>query len=121
MASRHEDDLICDFAEYYHVYDWRALPLETAAALASGLPESSRVMREISGTKTSTEVMLLAAIADRLSLLLWAQTKDGQKGINRPDMITDKLTGDDEKDGVRAFVSGEAFRAAWNARNERKE
>lgn len=122
MVSRHEDDLICDFAEIYHVHDWRALPLATAAALASGLPDDSRVKREMSGAKTSTEVMLLAAIVDRLSLILWAQTKDGQKGINRPEMITEKLTADDE-DAVsyRVFNSPEDFRRAWNARNERKE
>ena len=43
MISRHEDDLICDMAEVYHIYDMRALPLRKLAVLACGLSADSRV------------------------------------------------------------------------------
>ncbi|MBO7722484.1 MAG: hypothetical protein J6S27_01735 [Thermoguttaceae bacterium] len=32
MVREDETALICDLAETYHILDWRALPLRTAAA-----------------------------------------------------------------------------------------
>ena len=49
MAAGGGDELICDFAEYYNVLDWRALPLPLAAVLAAGLPEGSRSVRRLAG------------------------------------------------------------------------
>ena len=42
MAARDEDALVCDMAETYHIFDYRALPLFLAARLACGLREDSR-------------------------------------------------------------------------------
>lgn len=95
--ARAEDELICDFAEIYHVFDYQALPVELAATLASGLPDDSRVGRKLNGLKAKNETMLLAAIADRLSYLLWFQTKDGMRGVNRPHLLTEALIGKEEK------------------------
>ena len=59
------------------------------------------------------ETTLLASIVDRLSLSLWLQTKDGQKGVNRPASIADQLIKRDknENDGkdYLVFESGEDF------------
>lgn len=91
MLARSEDALVCDFAETYHVLDWRALPLKTAATLACGLRDDSRIKLLISGTRYRTDTMLLAGIADRLSILAWQQTKDGRHGTNKPRMILDEM------------------------------
>lgn len=92
MISLDEGALICDFAEAYHVFDWRSLPLKTAATLAMGLGADSRIMRKISGSPVSMDTLLLATIADALHILVWQNTKDGSKGINRPALISEKLT-----------------------------
>lgn len=116
MIRADETALICDLAETYGILDWRALPLKTAAALSSGLRESSRIKMKIAGVQADQETLLLAAAVDRLSLLVWAKTKDGINGRNRPDSIFDKLTSrpeEEKKDKTIAFDNGEAFRAAW--------
>ena len=37
MLNAGEDELVCDFAETYHILDLRALPVPLAATLAWGL------------------------------------------------------------------------------------
>ena len=109
-----EDELICDFAECYHIYDYQALPLQTAAVLFSGLGEDSRTIQKLSGFSYDTKTYLLAAIADRLSLLVWFQTKDGQKGRNRPASFVEQLNGtkDKEEYEIKSFRSAEELDAA---------
>jgi len=116
MLDASETDLICDFAETYGVYDWRSLPLQTAATLAVGLRGDSRIKMRLAGTKLTTTEYLLAVAVDYLALLWWAKTKDGQKGANRPKSIREMLAGDNEgKDkgnDIVAFDSPEDFNAA---------
>ncbi|MCB7076472.1 DUF5361 domain-containing protein [Caldibacillus thermoamylovorans] len=66
---------------------------------------------KIAGQSVSFETLILAKIADNLSTLVWFQTKDGQKGKNRPTMITDLLLGAEKenKDDIVVFHSGEEF------------
>lgn len=92
MIGLDEEALICDFAEVYHVFDWRSLPLRTAATLANGLGANSRIMRKISGVPVTMETLLLATIADALHILVWQNTRDGAKGRNKPALIAEKLT-----------------------------
>lgn len=92
MVGLDEDALTCDFAEVYHVLDWRALPPRTAATLAMGLGPDSRIMRKLSGVQITIHTLLLAAIVDALHILVWQNTKDGAKGQNRPALLTEKLT-----------------------------
>ena len=112
----HEDEtaVICDLAETYHVLDYRVLPLKTVAALASGLRENSRIRMKLSGMRVSTDTMLAAATVDRLSMLIWAKTKDGEIGRNRPESILDKLTAEDTRsdEEYKAFDSPEEFMQA---------
>ena len=114
MIKLDESALICDFAETYHILDYRALPLKTAAVLASGLRDNSRIMMKISGLQISPETALMAAAVDRLSLLFWAKTKDAEKGNNRPEPILAKLTGEiTTKDSdLQSFDTAEEFEAA---------
>lgn len=107
MIRTDEDALICDLAETYNIYDYKRLPLKTVAALSVGLRDNSRIKMRLSGATIPTDTMLLAAIVDRLSLLVWMNTKDAEKGRNRPKSILDSLTEKDSK--VSSYASGEDF------------
>lgn len=105
--------LLCDFAETYHIYDIRSLPARLAATYAVGLRDNSRIKMKITGTKAPEDILLLAMAVDRLTLLLWAKTKDGQRGRNKPESITEKLLGADtgKKREFAKFDSPEDFEA----------
>lgn len=108
MIATDEDALICDFAEYYHIYDYRALPAGYAATLACGLSSDSRIKRKLSGMDYSTTTLLMAAAIDRLSLLWWSKTKDGAKGKNRPKSLFESLQRTQPtKSNIRTFKNGE--------------
>lgn len=113
MISIDEDALICDLAETYQIYDYKQLPLNEVAVFAYGLRDDSRIKQIMSDQIVPLEITLLASIVDRLSLSLWLQTKDGQKGVNRPTSIAELLTKNhkeeiDERDYL-VFESGEDF------------
>lgn len=113
MISTDEDALVCDLAETYQIYDYKQLPLNQVAVFAYGLRDDSRIKQIMSNQIVPLETTLLASIVDRLSLSLWLQTKDGQKGVNRPASIADQLikrdkSENDDKDYL-VFESGEDF------------
>lgn len=115
MVIADEEALICDFAETYGIYDYRKLPLKTAAILASGLRDNSRIKIKMSGLNAAPEVILNAAIADRTGMLVWMQSKDGAKNRNRPASILDKiLNPEKKKEDVTAFATGQDFEDEWN-------
>ena len=111
MINLDEDLLICDLAETYQIYDYRQLPPTKVAVFCYGLRDDSRIKMKASEQLVSIDTLLLAGISDRLSTLIWFQTKDGQKGKNRPQPITDMLTVKKKKkdDEVVTFNSGEDF------------
>ena len=113
MINLDEDALVCDLAETYQIYDYKQLPLNQVAVFAYGLRDDSRIKQAMSNQIVPLETTLLASIVDRLSLSLWLQTKDGQKGVNRPASIAEMLTQNnkeerDERDYL-VFESGEDF------------
>ena len=112
MAAGGEDDLICDFAETYHIYDWRKISVKLAATLAAGLPTNSRSIRRLTGLPCSMDTVLLAAAVDRLSLLFWAKTKDGKRGKNPPKQIAESLITKSKEKDIEAFSDVDAFEAA---------
>lgn len=69
-----------------------SLPNKLLATLALGLSDDSRFMRALSGRQARGRDLLLAAAVDRLSTLVWFQTKDGAKGRNRPKSIVETMT-----------------------------
>ena len=92
MLERSEDSLICDLAETYHIYEMRSFRASYIATLAAGLREDSRIMMLFSGNKIRPSLLLQAASLDKLALLWWAETKDGQKNRNRPESVVESLT-----------------------------
>lgn len=111
MISRDEDALICDLAETYQIYNYRSLPARLVATLSVGLRDNSRIKLKMMDEKLSLHDFLLASIMDRLSLLVWFQTKDGQDGNNRPAMMVDALMGksNDNESDIESFESIEEF------------
>lgn len=111
MLATDEDAVICDFAETYHVLDYRALDLPLAATLAAGLAPDSRIMRKMSGASLPTDTLLLAAAVDNLAFLAWAQTEDGTKNRNRPKSILAAVTGKQQERQEMSFATGADFEA----------
>lgn len=112
MIKIDEDALICDLAETYQIYDYKQLPPTKVAVFSLGLRNDSRIKMKLSGQVVPLDTMLLAAIADRLSTLVWMQTKDGQKGRNRPKMLTSLLTNTKQENDIESFHTGEEFEKA---------
>ena len=105
--------MICDFAQYYHVLDWRQLPVGTTAILACGLPAESRLLRAINKQKINIDTLLEAAIADQTAILVWQQTKNGHKNRQRPKSYLKMLLGEHKEESAgKTFKSGEEFEAA---------
>lgn len=113
MLSADEDALICDLAETYGIFDYRALPARTLATLAVGLREDSRIKMHLIGAKVPRKDLLLAAIVDRLSLLVWFNTEDGRNGVNRPPSVLGSIFGNESADNVEAFETADAYEAEW--------
>lgn len=109
MIATDEDALLCDLAETYHIYDYKSLPVKRVAILCVGLRENSRIKQKISGNKSSIETILLASAVDYLALIFWSKTKDGQRGIGRPDSVVTQLLGVNEEKAMLVFDTSEEF------------
>jgi hypothetical protein len=81
------------------------------ATLAAGLREDSRIMMLFSGNKIRPSLLLQAASLDKLALLWWAETKDGQKNRNRPESVVESLTKENKQteEPPIVFESAEDF------------
>ena len=116
MRVVHRDALICDFAQYYHVYDIDAVDVQTAAILACGLPSDSRTIREMSGSKHDPERIYKYALIDAVRSVEWAiiQAHSGKKKVKRPESMLQKYLGldKDQKQEVQGFDSPEEYEAA---------
>lgn len=94
MIAVGKNELICDLAETYGILDYKALPVKLLATLSVGLRENSRIKMKMTDAKANQTDMMMAGIIDRLSLLVWASTKDGMEGKNRPQLLLDELFGE---------------------------
>lgn len=115
IIAENEDALICDLAETYGIYDYRAFPVNLIATLTDGLRSDARIRQ--AGENYSVDTILRAITADRLGLLVWMQTKDAKTGSRRPQSITEALTRKKEE-GAR-FESIKDFEAARRSILER--
>ncbi len=113
MMALDESALICDLAETYHIYDYKSLPLTRVATFAVGLRENSRIKMKMNDTNYSLDTLLMAFIADKLSLLVWSRTKEAQEGLNRPNSILSALLGKgndcDKENDIESFSTPEDF------------
>ena len=112
--SAGRDELICDLAETYRIYDMKQLPLKTVAAFAYGLRNDSRIKMKLRGDRYTMSELMLAMIYDRTAVLQWYFTK--RKG-EPPESLAAKLLDIDDNDvsDVVSFEDGgeyEALRAS---------
>lgn len=112
MIGLDEDALICDFAETYHIYDYRSLPVKLVAALAAGLRDDSRIKLLAADAPVSQDTLLLAMIADRVEAFRYGFI-DSSKRINQPISIVEVIMGEraKKKSGVLGFRTAEEFEA----------
>lgn len=111
MLHADREALLCDFAETYHIYDLRALPVLTTAALAVGLRGNSRIKMKLMGLKYIPPIVLESAIADKLSMIYYYFTAD--KATPEPLLFRDVITGEiDKRETAKGFDTIEDFEAA---------
>lgn len=120
LLKEGEDEIICDLAETYHIYDYRSVSPALVATLVLGLDDSSRIKRKISGNKITLDQMLYALMVDNLQFLVWTKTKAAQHGHNKPESLFKKLTGYNEtqKDELMSFETPEEFEAFMNSKRK---
>lgn len=82
-----------------------------AATLAAGLRTYSRCMMRIAGERLTLTESLLALLVDKVAILCWQNTEDGQRGRNLPESIYKALT--EEKEEYKGFASGQDFMDEW--------
>lgn len=104
---------MCDLAETYHIYSFVGLPVRTLAALASGLRDDSRIKMKLSGARLSLQHTLAAAILDRLSWLVWAQSEDAALGRNYPKSVLSALMEGKKSEESSGFEDAEDYEAEW--------
>ena len=116
MIRKDEESLICDFAETYHIYDYRSLPAGLAATLAAGLRDNSRIAMNTTEAKASTTNTILAIIADHLAAI--RMQLFGEKDILSVVETLYQIEKPETEDKVAGFDTGEDFEAAWQEINE---
>ena len=107
MIELDEDALICDLAETYQIFDYRSLPVSLVATLSVGLRDNSRIKLRLADSEVSLETLILASIADNLTLLRLGFSKDSKR---KPFLFTE-LIHKDTKKKVVGFGSAEEFKA----------
>lgn len=112
MIATDEDSLICDLAQYYHVFDYSSMTVEFVATLAAGLPEDSRIMRKLYNQNISKSELMLAAIYDDLNFYLYSMASNAKHGINRPASIVEKWLNITEQKENMAFDSVNSYEKA---------
>lgn len=110
-----EDFLICDFAQFYHVLEYKELRPSLAATLAMGLPEESRTKRKLTGVNLTLDQMLMSLILDDFNAFLYSRRK--HKGP-KPKQVFMMLTKPEKpKDELMSFRTPAEYEA-WRARKE---
>lgn len=116
----HESAIICDLAQYYHIYDWRKFEVGYIATLVLGLGADSRTMLEIADTPFSINTYISAITADYLANLLFVEIKKStKKKVDKPKSLLEilqnaKNKGDAQKE-LRTYRTPEEFERARRA------
>lgn len=112
MIAEDEDALICDLCEIYGIVDYTRYTLDFVATLALGLPDTSRIKTKLAGLPVDGQTLMQAAILDHLKVLVWMRSKDGARGVNKPESLVTKLYEANRPKPCIGFDSGDKFMAA---------
>lgn len=113
MIEECEDELICDLAETYRIYDYKSLPIEMVAIFACGLRVNARVWRKISDRHSIDTDEVMIAIWDSLNWLIWFHSKAREDGSPPPEPMHKKLYGKEPTRPLKSFANAADFREAW--------
>lgn len=98
--NKYEEEIICDLAQTYHIYDYKKHKPSFIAILVKGLEDDSRLRVRVNKLQTKPSLVLQAGIIDRLNILIWQNTKDGAKNRNKPKPL---LPSNEEKEKDRNY------------------
>ena len=112
MRAVDEAALICDFAQFYNIYDFDQVPLRKQAILACGLPEDARMIRKMTNQKISTDKLLMMACIDAVRDFhyQYVVAHSKKKKPQRPKSLLSVLQ--EKKKEVVGYDSEEEFEAA---------
>ena len=108
MLSTDRNALLCDLAETYQIYSFDHVPVRTLAILACGLRDDARIIMKLTGQKISYDRMVSVSTLDTLRMMLWMQSEDARRGINRPKSLLNELVAEKSTE-VKAFDSIEEY------------
>lgn len=110
--NRYESELICDFAEYYHILDYKSIEPGLAGVLLDGLRPESRTKMKLNNQKITLEQTLLAIIADGIKGLIYQNSRKKNKKV--PESILKILiNGKNESKLSKGFESAADFEKSW--------
>ena len=112
MVAFHEEELTCDLAEFYHIYDRRSVPCRLLGTLAVGLRAESRIGMIREGIKASPETIMLVKIYDILMREFSAKGKE-------PEPLLKQFIIERKKSDIRSFRNADAFKRKWADINRR--
>ncbi len=122
MIALCEDELICDLAEYYRIYDYRRFDALYIATLALGLRRESRVILKLTDSKYTTSERVLFLIYDAVNWLKWSRSTAAEVPNAKPPQSIYKMLceeSQDKEEEVQGFNSIEEFEAEKAQRLER--
>lgn len=106
--ARYKEDMICDLAEVYHIYDYRRVPGRLLGTLVAGLGVNSRVYQKLAGQLVPTDILMQSLIVDELRRITYLLNGDKNKTYPKP--ITESFLQDAKPDtGEMAFNTPEEF------------
>lgn len=112
MEALDKDALICDFAQYYNIYDYLQYGVTKAAIYAYGLPEDSRIKKKIQNRSYDMATFWQVAVIDVLKGFRYSFEKCHYKSVEKPESTLDALTGRMNENDNASFESKEEFEAA---------
>ena len=110
MIAADKDAVICDLAETYHIYDYRALPVTLLATLCCGLRENSRIRMKLEELHPVPVEFMVARAADDIAAIRYALT--AKKGDETPEFYTDLILGKVKQKKASGFATVEDYERA---------
>lgn len=103
--------MICDLAQVYHVLDYKALPVPLLVTLFCGLGPDSRIARTESELPVSMHTLLLAAVVDNLTSLVYVHA---DKKAKKPASVVEALMGTNKgsKEDPPGSIKTQVFESA---------
>lgn len=117
MITIGEEELICDLAETYNIYNYQSLPVKLVAIFSCGLRENSRIKKKLrlSDPYEDISMEMLVAMYDKLNLISW---QIGGNEDDRPESLFQKLYPINKEPEAKPmkFSTGKDFKEEWKRR-----